>query len=278
MDPADLALKPVEAAVTHPRPDLTRVDRALRAVYAPPRDGVESNLLVLFHGLGDTANPFAQLGKSLNLPQTAVLALQAPTQIPLLEEEAYQWWDSFDQLGDVIRNPNPTATLALLTRVLEYLTSPTPTGCGWRPNQIHCFGFAQGGSCAGELALHWARSHRAAAPEDQLGSVVGISAPLLSHPTLTPAATKVCLVFRAPDEERAVGGASWRKGFQTVKEVKLPGGRGREGMPNGMDEWREIMRFWSETLARRSALELGSDVYEVAGGFAAAEQAGARKP
>ena len=59
---------------------------------------------------GDTAKPFAQLGQSLNLPQTAVLALQAPAQIPLLEEEAYQWWDSFDQLGEgKIGSPDPEA-------------------------------------------------------------------------------------------------------------------------------------------------------------------------
>lgn len=225
---------------------------------------------------GDTAKPFAELGQSLNLPQMAVLALQAPAQIPLLEEEAYQWWDSFDQLGEgkigspnparnlkttrlfarwlawllvlivdrsspaVIQNPNPTKTLALFTRVLEYLTSPTPQGCGWHPSRIHCFGFAQGGSCAAELALQWSRSRPAA---DHLGSLVCVSAPLLSHPTLsTPAATKVCLVYRAP-EERSIGVPSWRKGFQSVKEVKLPGGRGREGMPRGMDEWRDIMRW-----------------------------------
>lgn len=142
--PMDLSLKPVPAAVAHPEPDLTRVDRALSAaVYAPPRDGVESNLLVLFHGLGesafgtvtfarvglvahfepappplppragDTAKPFAQLGRSLNLPQTAVLALQAPKQIPLLEEEAYQWWDSFDQLGDGENPPLRNARVRL---------------------------------------------------------------------------------------------------------------------------------------------------------------------
>ncbi|GAA5958538.1 hypothetical protein JCM8115_002498 [Rhodotorula mucilaginosa] len=275
MEAAHLSVKPVQGNVSHPKPDLSTVDRALRSVYAPPKDGIETNLLVLFHGLGDTAKPFAELGQSLNLPQTAVLTLQAPAQIPLLEEEAYQWWDSFDQLGEVIQNPNPTKTLALFTRVLEYLTSPTPQGCGWHPSRIHCFGFAQGGSCAAELALQWSRSRPAA---DHLGSLVCVSAPLLSHPTLsTPAATKVCLVYRAP-EERSIGVPSWRKGFQSVKEVKLPGGRGREGMPRGMDEWRDIMRFWSETLPRRSALELAGDVYEVAGGVAAAEQAAARNP
>jgi len=49
---------------------------------------------------GDTAAPFAHLGKSLNLPQTAILSLKAPERIPLLEEEAYAWWDSFDEMGE----------------------------------------------------------------------------------------------------------------------------------------------------------------------------------
>ncbi|POY76437.1 A/B superfamily hydrolase [Rhodotorula taiwanensis] len=271
----ELSVIPVQATASHPAPQLQQVDRKLRSEYSRPRDGnVESNLLILLHGLGDTAKPFAHLGQSLNLPQTAVLALQAPARIPLLEEEAYQWWDSFDHLGEVIQNPNPTETLALLTKVLEHLVAPptaVPPGCGWLPSQIHLFGFAQGASCAGELALAWSRSRPAA---EHLASLVSVSAPLLSHPTLsTPAATKVGLVFRS-GEERATGAASWRKGFKDVREIKLPGGRGREGMPRGMDEWRDIMRFWSEVLIRRSALEFGKDVYEVTGGVAAAQQAG----
>ena len=64
---------------------------------APDRD---TNLLILLHGLGDTAAPFASLAKSLNLPQTATLSLQGPQRVPLLEEEAYQWWPSFDELGE----------------------------------------------------------------------------------------------------------------------------------------------------------------------------------
>ncbi|GAA6018798.1 hypothetical protein JCM8202_002236 [Rhodotorula sphaerocarpa] len=273
MQAPELQLKPVQATTRHSRPDLAQVDRALRYEYAASRDGIDANLLILFHGLGDTAKPFAQLGQSLNLPQTAVLALQAPGRIPLLEEEAFQWWDSFDQLGEIIPNPNPSKTLALLTKVLDHLTSPSPSGCAWHPSQIHLFGFAQGGSCAGELALLWSRSHP---PAEHLGSLVSISGPLLSHPTVSaPAKTAVCLAHRA-GEERAMGVPSWRKGFQTAQEVKLPGGRGREGMPRGMDEWREIMRFWSERLVRKSALELAGDVYEVSGGVAAAEQAGAK--
>ena len=101
-----------------------------------------------------------------------------------------------------------------------------------------------------------------------------------------------------------IGRESWRKGYESVKEVRLDGGRGNEGMPRGMGEWREIMRyaffflaslllltsssliddclrrnrFWSEVLVRRSALERGGDVYELAGGIDAAKAAGAKSP
>jgi len=70
--------------------------------YASARDNVDTNLLILLHGLGDTALPFFELGKELQqtLPQTAILSIQAPMRVPLLEEEAWMWWESFDCLGE----------------------------------------------------------------------------------------------------------------------------------------------------------------------------------
>lgn len=61
MEAAHLSLKPVQGNVSHPKPDLSRVDRALRSVYAPPKDAVETNLLVLFHGLGEYSFPLVGL-------------------------------------------------------------------------------------------------------------------------------------------------------------------------------------------------------------------------
>lgn len=201
----------------------------------------------------------------------------------------------------MIANPNPAATLHLLVKLLEHLTAPvsspspssssapTSGGCGWAPSQIHLFGYAQGGSCAGELALAWAKAHPVAAaaptapspssssagaqPEHaHLGSLVAVSSPLLSHPTPSPstrARTRTLVVFR-PAEQRAVAPSSWQRGFDRCDAVALPGGR-QDGMLRGRDEWVTVMRFWSEVLARKSALELGAgagggEVYEVTGG------------
>lgn len=41
-----------------------------------------TNLLLLLHGVGDTAAPFATMARTLQLPHTAALALQGPLLIP----------------------------------------------------------------------------------------------------------------------------------------------------------------------------------------------------
>ncbi|EKM78385.1 hypothetical protein AGABI1DRAFT_75973, partial [Agaricus bisporus var. burnettii JB137-S8] len=119
--------------------------------YTPSDDGTDENLLILLHGLGDTHIPFAKLGKQLKLPQTATLAIRAPEKIPYLYEEAYQWYESFDPLGELLPHPNPTPAIQLLEKIVLYLT----TECQWPLQRIHWFGFAQGGSVIVEFALWW---------------------------------------------------------------------------------------------------------------------------
>lgn len=134
----------------------------------------------------------------------------------------------------MIANPNPSETVTLLLSLLAHLTAPAPAP-NWDPAQIHLFGFGQGGSCAAELALAYSQKTKRS-----LGSVVGVCAPLLSHPTSpNKSQTKALVVYRQ-GEERMVGSSSWKRGFDSVREVSLSG-RG-EGMPRGRDEWFEIMR------------------------------------
>lgn len=57
---------------------------------------------------------------------------------------------------------------------------------------------------------------------------------------------------------------------QVLKEVADRDGGARACMA--------FRRFWGEVLVRRSELELRDDVYELAGGVAAAERAGAQAP
>ncbi|KIP10747.1 hypothetical protein PHLGIDRAFT_196338 [Phlebiopsis gigantea 11061_1 CR5-6] len=214
-------------------------------------DGVDENLLILLHGLGDTHKPFAKLGTTLQLPQTATLALRAPDLIPYLYEEAYQWYESFDPLGELLRSPNPTPALALLTTVLEHLHRD----CGWPVARVHLFGFAQGGTLAAEFALRWWRTElaRTTAGDAQpraLGTVVSVCGPLLSYPTALqrPCPTPLLVAHRPAPAESALPPnalAAFGKGYSFVKDVSLGAG---EGMPRNT-EWKPIVTFWSEHLS-----------------------------
>ncbi|KAH9856075.1 hypothetical protein C2E23DRAFT_501623 [Lenzites betulinus] len=243
--------------------------------YAASDDGTDENLLILLHGLGDTHLPFSKLGRSLRLPQTATLALRAPEMIPFLYEEAYQWYTSFDNLGELLERPNPTPALELMTKVVDHLVKD----CAWPPHRIHLFGFAQGGSVAAEFALRYWRTANSppqkssvsppnpestSAVSYSLGSVVSVSGPLLSYPTVQKPCPTPLLIFHRPRPadtampSDAVTGM--KKGFTKVVEVKMKG----DGMPRSREEWEPIMRFWSEHLGRRPI----DGLYEVMSGAA----------
>ncbi|KAI9513425.1 hypothetical protein F5148DRAFT_971789 [Russula earlei] len=266
MDHPELHVQAIsdDDALTRPRIKPPPQPSAISAPfsYSPSDDGTDEDLLVLLHGLGDTHVPFGKLGRSLKLPQTATLALRAPEQVPYLYEHAFQWYPSFDPLGDVLTRPDPTTAIDYVAGVLDHLVDD----CGWPAPRVHLFGFAQGGGVAAESALNWWRRRglrqpsrtlrmqpdaRASASAQPLGSVVTVGGPLLSYPTLSAACPTPVLVFHRPlpNEPSLTRDAilAFRKGFSRVIDVKLSG----EGMPRSKDEWFPIMDLWSERLGRR---------------------------
>ncbi|KAF9011895.1 hypothetical protein BDQ17DRAFT_1345072 [Cyathus striatus] len=225
--------------------------------YASSDDGTDENLLILLHGL----------------------VIYEQLRIPYLYEDAYQWYPSFDDLGEIIERPNPTVGLDLISKVVDYLIK----SCQWPLNRIHLFGFAQGGSVAAEFGLHWWKKQLQvpfASPTSQsnnverrspppassaLGSIVTVSGPLLSYPTMsTICPTPVLVTYRPPPGEPSMppnAVAAFKKAYQPVFEEKL--GTSRQGMPASKEEWEPIMRFWSEKLGRRRV----DGLYEVMSGM-----------
>ncbi|KAK0468466.1 Alpha/Beta hydrolase protein [Desarmillaria tabescens] len=238
-----------------PSPKSSRI--SVPFFYCPSDDGTDENLLILLHGLGDTHKPFSNLGRQLKLPQTAILALRAPDQIPYLYEEAFQWYDSFDPLGELIRYPNPTPALDLMKQVLRHLVED----CAWREDRLHLFGFAQGGSVAAEFGLRWWKEQKR-----KFGSIVSVGGPLLSYPTIEELSpTPILVVHRASPAEPSLprdAMVALRRAYQSVGDEKLDGRR--SGMPSSKDEWEPIMRFWSEKLSKRQI----DGLYEVTSGIA----------
>ncbi|KAG6819320.1 hypothetical protein H0H93_012957 [Arthromyces matolae] len=241
----------------------TKADIPVPFSYIASDDGTDENLLILLHGLGGY-----NLGRQLKLPQTAVLALRAPEQVPFLYEDAFQWYTSFDGLGDLIERPNPTSALDLMEKVVQSLIER----CGWQSRRIHLFGFAQGGTVALELGIRWWKKHatslNTAEPpsnttDGSLGSIVSVSGPLLSYPTLSVKnSTPVLIVHNpSPAETALPAGAinDLKKAYVNIIEKTSK----MAGMPSSKAGWQPIMEFWSTHLGRR---QMGG-LYEVMSGM-----------
>lgn len=229
--------------------------------FSPAPNGVDSNLLLLLHGLGDSDTAFFNLGKTLQktLPQTAVLTLQAPHLVPFLQGPHWMWWQSFDRFGELLTAPNPTETVNSLIALLDHLI----THCGWPSASIHMFGFGQGATLALETLVSWTRAHTI-----PLGSIVSVSGELISHPTTAPSSTPILQIARSatPLKLEDTRWASHRKTSTALQVHRLP--LTPQGDDEGMlrnNEWDAVMQFWSERLRNRSTWEREGKVVQVGG-------------
>lgn len=142
-----------------------------------------------------------------------------------------------------------------LSKLIDYLVKD----CAWPSDKIHFLGFAQGGSVAAEFGMTWWKRQLELTRQDPtrqptaLGSIITISGPLLSYPTVSTLNPTPILVFhRLPPTESALPKnaiAAFKKAYSSVTEVTMHGKK--DGMPSSKEEWEPIMRFWSEKLTRR---------------------------
>lgn len=165
------------------------------------------------------------------------------------------------------------------------ITELTEQPYNWNLDNIHLFGFGQGGTLAAETGQAISRRYKGHQPDTgqpapALGSVVSVGGPLLSLPTTSTLkgassklGTRLLYVVRqtapASTGKLASQEEAFKRAYSRVELARLPLQRGQPpvSMPRSKDEWEPIMRFWSEVLRRRSAWELdGSDIYEVTGG------------
>lgn len=266
-----LEAKSASTSSRQPQPTAKPVPRAfkqyknLQFSYSPSANGVDTNLLILLHGRGDNDGPFARLGKSLALPQTATLALRGPQIVPLLEEHEREWWNETDMLGMAVR-PDPSFAIKLLCDIIAELTSDA---YGWRSDDIHLFGFGQGGTLACEAGI--ALFRRSAANAPSLGTIVSVHGPLLSLPSSSTSKVPsvVKYVSRGNSTSKSSDISALERVYTRVEADALPGRPGEVGMPRDRKEWEPIMRFWSERMRTRNAWELrksaAEEIYEITG-------------
>jgi hypothetical protein len=163
-----------------------------------------------------------------------------------------------------------------LCALLRHLTAPN--GCKWNLEQIHLFGWGQGGTTALELA-RWVglngielTAAQAGSSARRLGSAVSICGPLLSTPSAST--DPLCIqtpvaYFHRPRTTVSLSGP--RKTFATIQPLegkrdlrRLNEAGEDEGMLTGQEEWMSVMKFWSQVLGKaQEGWKGGGEVYEV---------------
>ncbi|KAF9201757.1 hypothetical protein BGZ49_008032 [Haplosporangium sp. Z 27] len=242
----------------------------LKFEYQPSKDGVDENLVIFFHGLGDKIKPsFTRLAETLQLPNTATCCIQAPTPVPYLEEEGWQWFPSFNNLtGELLGPDSPERMLQIRQLVRPELISfirHCKTHSGFEERKISLFGFSQGAEIALDLAAFGGFNLR---------SVISIAGYMMeetqnNEPVMKKLNTRVMVMQGDKDEVRSIKDAKDKFKYiqrifgKTNSEQMIVEGMGH-GMPANEAGWRPLMEFFAQNLDSRSVgLESMSDVYEV---------------
>jgi len=131
------------------------------------------NVLLMFHGLGDTSPSFSGLATKMALPWTQAGAVSAIFPLPF-DMDGAMWYPSFEEDGSEIAGyPGERRRTSGLTnsrkRVHTIIQSCIADG-GFQAKSIFLLGFAQGGVVALDAALSW--------PGNQLGGVMAMSSEL----------------------------------------------------------------------------------------------------
>ncbi|KAH6564120.1 hypothetical protein BASA50_003147 [Batrachochytrium salamandrivorans] len=268
----------------------------LKPEFRPSADGVNGNLLILLHGLGDTAENFVKFGVKMQLPQTALCAITGPSPIPFFESGT-GWYPAFNRMDgtDLALDSSEVRNGIKATRLLiyEFLTecviaSASHHPDGWPSERVFLFGFSQGGVMALDAALmgHQVslKLERPVGKQDsplKLGGVISISgwinpdmyddekASTRGVPLLA-SYTSVLVTQGERDEGFDLAELSSKK--STMRryvvnddqlEVSLVAGKGHS-MPQSQEEMRIIIAFLANRLwLRNLALEAMSDVVEI---------------
>ncbi|KAI9930051.1 hypothetical protein ASPWEDRAFT_283810 [Aspergillus wentii DTO 134E9] len=233
-----------------------------------PSAAATPNILILLHGLGDSAAAFTSFARALNLPETLILTLQAPTPLPF-DLGGFHWGDdvSFDSsTGGLDMDAGFTRSVKGL--VDEVVRGVLVRKCGWRLREVMMLGFGQGGMAglvaARELGVQPKVRVEGEGEEDgedtgALSGVISIGAPypLSGSKMGSKNRTPVLLVGGRDSSAVPDGAVSRTKEVFEFVELHRYARKG-DGMPRNRDEMMPVMQFFARRLRSRQGVPEGS--------------------
>ena len=214
-----------------------------------PRGTQTSNVLILLHGIGDSNVPFANLASQMKLPETACIALRAPAPLPF-DLGGFHWGDDiqFDEGMGLKMDADAGFEKAYKIVVEDVIRHGLIAKCGFRPKEVHLFGFGQGGM----VALGSAKRL------EELGGVVSIGGSLPKDAQVSSTRTeksKTATIILHGSSQSAItttAANAIKAAFSHVEfhRWQRPG----DAMPRNKDEMYPVMRFLARRLRSRAGV------------------------
>ncbi|KAJ5573715.1 uncharacterized protein N7459_008142 [Penicillium hispanicum] len=231
---------------------------------SPSASSPAPNILVLLHGLGDSAAAFTAFGRALHLPETTVVTVQAPAPLPF-DLGGFHWGDdvAFDtSTGGLDMDAGLTRSTAMLAN--EVIRGTLVHKCGYRLREILVLGFGQGGMAGLAAAREIGRApgntnEMQGENTGSLAGVISIGAPYPLSGPRSGAKSRTPVLLVAGRDSVAVSDATVRRTkevFEFVESSRYA--RKGDGMPSNRDEMLPVMQFFARRLRSRQGVPEGS--------------------
>lgn len=217
------------------------------------------NILLLLHGLGDTAAAFTKFAQALRLPETTIITIQGTAPLPF-DLGGFHWGDdvSFDSATGAL---DMDAGLTRSTKILTDLVRSTLVQkCGYALREIMALGFGQGGMAALALARELGlKDGSEAAQIGALSGVISIGAPYALSGSRTGDKSRSPVLLVAGRDSVAVSDEAVRRTKQVFEFVEVSRyARRGDGMPGSREEMLPVMQFFARRLRSRQGVPEGS--------------------
>ncbi|KAI3174103.1 hypothetical protein DTO039G3_3159 [Penicillium roqueforti] len=226
------------------------------------------NILLLLHGLGDTAASFTKFAEAIRLPETTIVTVQGTAPLPF-DLGGFHWGDdvSFDSATGAL---DMDAGMTRSTRILveDVVRGTLVQKCGYALREIMALGFGQGGMAALAMARELGLKGKEAgngngnADSGEVGTLSGVIStgapyPLSGSRVGNTNRTPVLLV--AGRDSVAVSDEAVRRTKQVFEFVEVSRyARRGDGMPSNREEMLPVMQFFARRLRSRQGVPEGS--------------------